>query len=47
MCFLMILSGSTQLTVTCSKLTIETLEKGVEYVLVLLLLALNIFYPFF
>ena len=35
---------STQPTFTCSKLTIETLEQGVKYVLVSILLTLNIFH---
>ena len=38
---------STHLTFTCSKSTKETLEKGMKYVLVLLLLTLNIFHNFF
>ena len=36
-----------QLIFTCSKPTIETLEKGVKYVLVFLLLILNICHTFF
>ena len=36
---------NTQLAIACSKLTIETLEQGVKYVvLVFLLLTLNIFH---
>ena len=40
----------TQLTITCSNSTIETLEKGVDVtdvLLVILLLTLNIFHTFF
>ena len=33
-----------QPAITCSKLTIQTLEQGVKYVLVSLLLTLNIFH---
>ena len=45
------MTPGTQLTFTCSKLTIETLEKGVidviDIVLVFLLLNLNMFRTFF
>ena len=48
---LLIYKSSTQLTYTCLKSTIETLEKGVKYVsdvvLVILLLTLKIFHAFF
>ena len=36
--------GNAKLTITCSKLTIETLEQGVKYVLMSLLLTLNMFH---
>ena len=38
---------SSQPAITCSKLTIETLEQGVKYVLVSLVLTLNIFHTLF
>ena len=48
--FLRILLYLSQPAITCSKLTIETLEQGVKYtngvVLVSLLLTLNIFHTF-
>ena len=47
-------SADDQLTFACSKLTVETLEKGLKHVsdvndvvLVFLLLTLNIFHTFF
>ena len=38
---------TSQPAITCSKLTIETVEQGMKYVLVSLLLTLNIFYTLF
>ena len=47
----MVFSDSTQLTLTCSKSTVETVDKGltiktIDVVLVFLLLNLNIFHTF-